>query len=95
MITGERIPLPADNVVWREVSDGAVLVSPEAGKIRVLNEVGSQVWRLIDGRTSIATIEETLLRRYDSIPREQLSQDLQQFLRDLASRGLLTWEEPS
>lgn len=95
MMREERIPFPAGNIVWREVSDGAVLVSPEAGKVRVLNKVGSQVWRLIDGRTSIATIEETLLRRYDDVPREQLSQDLQQFLSDLASRGLLTWEEPS
>ena len=40
----DKIPRPDPNIIWRIVDDGAVLVSPQIGKVRVLNEVGTAIW---------------------------------------------------
>jgi pyrroloquinoline quinone biosynthesis protein D len=85
-----RIPKPEQDVIWREVSDGVVLISPTEGQIRVLNEVGAQIWRLMDGKRDVAAIEADLLRRYNTSP-EQVRVDLQSFLAELTDRGLLSW----
>lgn len=87
----KQIPRPEQEVVWREVRDGVVLVSPEHGQIRVLNEVGAQIWRLMDGERDVATIEAHLLHRYNA-SQEQVRYDLHAFLDDLTNRGLLSWK---
>lgn len=87
----QQIPLPDQDVIWREVNDGAVLVSPVHGQIRVLNEVGAQIWRLLDGERDVATIEAQLLNRYNT-SEEQIRNDLQTFLSDLEKRGLVSWK---
>lgn len=84
-------PKPAPELIWREVDDGVVVVSPKVGKVRVLNEVGTAIWqRLADGRT-INEIESFLVEQYE-ISRERAASDLRSFLSDLTERGLLIWD---
>lgn len=90
MIAAHRIPVPVPDVICRLTDDGAVLVSPEAGNLRVLNASGAAIWQLLDGRRTVAEVEAELSRRY-RIPAEQARADLGQFLSDLHGRGLLRW----
>lgn len=89
----EQIPESVPDVIWREVDDGTVLVSPETGDIRVLNEVGGTIWQLIDGENSVAEIEARLQEQFD-VPTTSLREDLYSFLTELSQRNLLTWKRP-
>lgn len=86
----EWIPGLNPDVVWRTMDDGAVLVKPEAGRVRVLNEVGTTIWRMIDGKHDLAAIEAELLEKYDVSP-EEARRDLHQFLEELLERDLIVW----
>lgn len=87
----KRIPVAPDGIICRLTDDGAVLVSPEAGDLRVLNQVGATLWQLLDGSHDVAALEAELVRRY-GIPSGQARTDLEAFLRELDSRNLLSWQ---
>ena len=87
----EHVPTRSPEIIWHEVDDGSVLVSPTAGKVRVLNRVGRSIWALIDGEQSLGQIENTLTEKFCSIPAATIQKDLHLFLEDLTQRGLLTW----
>ena len=57
MRPSDRVPVAAGGIICRETDDGAVLVSPEAGDLRVLNQVGAAIWQLLDGRRDVAELE--------------------------------------
>lgn len=86
--TGTPTPNPA--VIWRETPDGMVLADPVSGKVRVLNEVGALVWKLLgDGLTADA-IRERVLAQFDA-PAQEVERDLGQFLGELTQRNLVAW----
>ena len=82
---------PAD-LIWHETDDGTVIVSPTAGKVRVLNKVGTTIWELMDGQRTVADIEQSLTETYRHVPAPQINLDLFDFLRDLTDRGLVEWQ---
>lgn len=88
----QQIPYRNENLVWRVLDDGVVVVSPQQGQVRVLNRVGTTIWELIDGRHTITDLETALVEQYD-VSLEQAGRDLQSFLADLTERGLLVWQE--
>ena len=90
----DQIPNRADGIVWRIVDEGVVLVSPESGEIRVLNELGTAIWQLLDGERSAADLEFELQKAYD-VPAARLRGDLRHFLEELSRRDLLTWRPPA
>jgi hypothetical protein len=92
MIVLSWIPLPSPEVMCRLTDDGAVLISPEAGDLRVLNAVGAMIWQMLNGQRTVGDLEAELVRRYQ-IPAAQAHADLEQFLSDLHRRGLLSWRD--
>lgn len=90
-IVADQKPTRPPNLIWHETDDGTVIVSPTAGKVRVLNKVGTTIWELMDGQHTVAEIEQTLVTTYSKIPAEQINIDLFHFLGDLANKGLLEW----
>lgn len=91
----ELIPLHVAGVVDRLVEDEkhsaqeAVLLHPAMGKVQVLNEVGTRIWALTDGRRSVKQIIEILCQEYEVSP-QQVEEDVLEFIGDLAQRELLT-----
>lgn len=90
-MSSDKIPSIHPQTIWRRMEDGVVLVTPEAGRVRVLNEVGSVIWRLIDGRKSLEEIQAELVKKYEVTP-EQARNDLHDFMHELTARNLITWE---
>ncbi|MDX1665490.1 MAG: PqqD family protein [Candidatus Promineifilaceae bacterium] len=93
-MTGKSIPVAAEEIIWRVVDDGAVLISPEAGEVRVLNPVGTKIWQLVDGARSTKEIAAELVATYD-ISSEQAASDVLHFLDQLAKRDLIVWRSDS
>ena len=83
-----QIPQPNNDIIWKILDGEAVLVSPKHGKVRVLNSVGTAIWKLLDGKHSINDIEACLVNNYGISP-EQASNDVQAFLTDLMAKELI------
>lgn len=86
----QPIPKIAPEIIWRFLDENAVIVSPKGGKVRVLNGIGTIIWKLLAQEVSTSAIHEHLVAHFDVSP-EQASQDLRCFLDDLTERGMLVW----
>ncbi len=78
------------NLIWREVDENTVVVSPQSGDMRVLNGVGSVIWRLLAEEQSLEAIAAHITAHYAVSP-EQAGADLRAFITDLDARHLLEW----
>ena len=76
-ITGETIIVPVQGHVG------------DLDSIYTLNEVGSAVWGLIDGETSVSQIIDTVSREYE-VTREETEADIIELMGSLESAGLIS-----
>ncbi len=82
-----------DDCVAREIAGETVIVPiksrvGDVNSIYTLNELGTMIWRLIDGRTNISQIMEAVCREYEVTP-DEAQKDIFAFLTDLESVGLI------
>jgi hypothetical protein len=88
MINLNSVPYRSEGVIGRVVDGEAVLVLPEIGKVKVLNEVGGFIWSNVDGEKTVRQISELLAEEYEvGIP--EAEEDVQTFLSDLEERGVV------
>ena len=87
-----KTPHIGSNLIWRQVDENTVVVSPQSGEMRVLNGAGSTIWQLLAEKKGLDDIVTHLVAHYAVTP-EQARQDLQAFLADLDERHLLEWEK--
>jgi hypothetical protein len=91
----DQYPIPVPNVIGRVLESDtplqteAVLVLPDKGKVKVLNELGARIWSLIDGQRSIREIALTICGEYE-VELEEVEADTLQFMADLAGREVIT-----
>lgn len=86
----KKIPHLQSNLIWRQVDENTVVVTPQSGQMRVLNGVGSTIWQLLaDGQAPEAIVAH-LVAQY-AVSAEQASTDLDKFLAELEERNLLQW----
>ena len=95
MIELTAYPVPSPQAVGRQLDGEAVVVLPEQGRVKVLNEVGARVWELADGSRTVADIVETLAGEYDADPAE-IKEDVLTFLAGLvAAAGVTMQPDPA
>lgn len=79
---------PADQVVYRDLDEGGVLLHLGSGQYHGLNPMGSLTWGLIDGRRTVAEVLAAVRARAPRAP-ERLEDDVQGFLAGMRDRGLI------
>jgi hypothetical protein len=82
------------NIVNRKIAGEIVLVPirhnvGDLACIYNLNEVGSRIWELIDGRSTIGQIREKIVEEYEVTP-EEAEADLKKFLNQLEQVGAVS-----
>ena len=82
------IPEKMPDLISRTLDDGAVIVSPDEGTVKVLNQVGSLIWSSIDGNRTIAQIGQIVVEEFD-VTIEQAQDDIRMFVQDLCAKRLL------
>lgn len=75
-ISGETIIVPIKNKVG------------DLGSIYTLNEIGSTIWQLIDGKNNVRQIIEAVTNDYEVTP-ERAEKDTLEFLKCLEETGLI------
>ncbi len=75
-------------VLWRELAGEAVLLDPTEGCSYNLNQVGTFVWKMLEGNVSIDQIVTALCEQYEVEP-AYARIDAEQLLSDLRSHHLI------
>lgn len=78
----------ADKLIWRETDDGLVIVDPAMGKVRVLNGVGADIWKMVEEGQDVPMIERRLVEDY-GISAATAAADVATFITDLKGRKLI------
>ena len=93
-------PVANPTAVLREEFDGwAVLVNMDTGASVALNPTGIVVWKLIDGKSTVAEIVQAFKAQFrfdsntDPAP-EAVNEDVQTLLAMLAEEGFVGYEKP-
>lgn len=83
------LPAPNATVIFKELTDGAVLFSPSSEMYFGLNEVGARVWRLLPpASASLEDLCAKLGAQYPEVPAETLQTDVLELLTELVEQGL-------
>jgi len=83
----------SESFVLREADNEMVLVPltndiVDMTNMMILNEVASDIIKLLDGKTSLKKISEKLLEKYE-IDNEVLENDIIQFIKRVGERGMI------
>ena len=89
-MTLTMIPEKNPDLMWRSLDDGTVIINPEQGDVRVLNDVGARVWELVDGQRSVSQIAREITQEYE-VSLDDANKDLQEYLKVMITKGLLQW----
>ena len=83
----DRVTVASD-VLFRLVSDEAVLVNLNTETYLGLNPVGARMWNVLTDASSIQAAYDLLLQEYDVEP-SQLRRDLEEFVAQLLEHQLM------
>ena len=89
MVSLETVPVAVDKYTVREIADETIFMADEGDELHTLDEVGSFIWKAIDGNKSLLSILNELCDEYD-VERNVAENDLMNFISDLAEKGILT-----
>ena len=88
MIQSSSVLALSADVRYRVISDEAVLVRQQAGEVLALNEVGTRVVELLDGRRQVGEIVNALVDELE-VERSTLEKDVLEFLQELVDTGIV------
>jgi Coenzyme PQQ synthesis protein D (PqqD) len=88
-----RVFRRSDSLVTRDLAGEKVIIPVrgkvgDLGSIYTLNSVGSDVWKLVDGRRNVAEIVSAIGEEYE-VDFETLSTDVRALLTDMFQEGLI------
>jgi coenzyme PQQ synthesis protein D (PqqD) len=88
-----KLPRAKSTVVFKELSEGALLFSTEEEVYLGLNDVGRRIWSLLPPAcNTLEDLVAQLAREYPDAPPDIIRSDVLELLEDLERNGLL---EPS
>ena len=85
-------PEPHPQTAGRVIDGEAVLILSDSAEINVLNPVGSRIFELIDGETSMAQIVEKIAQEYN-VDRSDAERDAVEFVEQLVAHQVLLLNE--
>ena len=84
-------PLAKPEIVFRQEGEDALLFDPQTALIKVINTMGGFIWGLCDGKHNIDDILKNIIEVHEVTDKELVKKDLDKFLSDLNSAGLINW----
>jgi SynChlorMet cassette protein ScmD len=78
-------------VLREEFDDWAVLFNPDTAKAFGINPIGVEIWKLMDGKHSVAAITEGIKAHFDDVS-GTVTDEIKSFIGDLSTNGFLGYE---
>lgn len=91
-IKSSDCPVKKEIAAFRVIDNEAVILNLENGIYYSLNEVGTKVWELMDGKKSIKDLTAAITAQYD-VDEMTVEKDIIELVSDLLSEGLVTLNE--
>jgi hypothetical protein len=88
MLHSDSIPVHVDGLSVRELGDTIIIINENGDELHSLDELGSFIWKVIDGRSSIQDILNKLTGEYE-VERLRAKEDLNKFLTLLSEKKLI------
>jgi len=86
-----KIPIKSPRIASRVIGGEAVIVHPSKGFVFALNKTGTQVWKAIDGKRTIADIIGRIVKEYNVVEGKAMM-DIKGFLNVLRRRELVIFK---
>jgi len=77
------------DIIFRQEEEDAFIFTPEDSAIRILNETGALVWKMIEKGKSYDEVLKALKDEYPEIKESKIKNDLDTFLRETKKRELI------
>lgn len=92
-LTPGTIVAPLKSLISRQVGEDFLLVPLCASADKIdyfytLNQVGTDIWKLLDGVKTLAETVDELAQQYDA-DRETIAKEVFEFLRELLDAGMI------
>ena len=88
MLDITSVPVRNPNIIGRMTDDEAILVMPQKGQVKVINEVGAVVWELIYGKRDVGQIVDEVCSQFD-VDRVAAETDTLNFISELIKREII------
>ena len=85
-------PKRSEDTASRIIENEAVIVMPQEGLVRVLNEVGARIWELSDGCHAIGDIIGIIGSEFDART-EEVEGDVLDFIAQLREREMVVMND--
>jgi hypothetical protein len=93
-IKPNQVYAPSDDIVAREIEGELVIVPLVAGigdmedELFSLNDTGKEIWRKLDGKTTLTEAAQALAAEYDARP-DEIESDVLGLVTELVRRKML------
>lgn len=77
-----------EDAVMAELDGKVVIMSIENGQYYGLDEIGTDIWKRIEGTVTVKSIVEQLVQEYE-VSEERCIEELITFLQSIDSKGLI------
>lgn len=88
------LPIPKDDVIFRRLADGAVVLHGTEEIYYGLNDAGARIWELLPTCASCDQLWERLCAESPGVDAATIRADAQALIADLLHFGLLTARAP-
>ena len=88
MITLSSMVVADGQLISRQIGQQVAILVPTSGECFCLNEVGTQIWVLIQQPRNVSEIRDTILNKYE-VETPECEQDLISLLQKLLEKGII------
>lgn len=81
-------PRKRSDVKWKRTGKSAILLDLRTGDYFELNEIALAIWRMLDGKSSLAKVAGKLAQSYGA-PEKVVERDIIHFVSELRKRKLI------
>lgn len=89
MIQLNHIMQKTPEAISKMVENETIVILPDLGEVKVLNEVGARVWDLIDGKIPISDLVDIICEEY-MVARDIAEQDVLEFAQRMTEVRLVS-----
>jgi hypothetical protein len=81
-------PSRNDDYCVRDLGAETIFLSPDGTQVHAVNELGTFIWSLLDGQSSLAQVRDRICAEYDVSP-STCEEDVLAFVGELAQKNLV------
>ena len=87
-----KIPNKSKQIEFKYLDDETFILSFDKGRFYKLDKVGTDIWKLVDGKRDINEITEILYKKYD-VKKTYLKKNVMEFLKRARKFSILTFKD--